>query len=98
MFHTSPVVYVLCSLHVLDSKSVVNKLPPASSTEELTYGLVANLVLKDYSTSYRYELQTTVGEDQKTLIDIEPSGLLQLKDEVQGKSLCFLSFRSREWT
>ncbi len=50
----------------------------------LTYGLVANLVLKDYSTSYRYELQATVGEDQNTLIDIEPSGLLQLKDEVQG--------------
>ncbi|KAM3173554.1 hypothetical protein ACTXT7_012294 [Hymenolepis weldensis] len=63
--------------------AVINKIPEQSGVENMTYGLAVNIILKDYSTFYRYDLQSIIGENRTSLLDILPSGILRLKDEIE---------------
>ena len=69
----------------IGKEAVINKVPYQSKVNALTYGLVANLILRDYSTFYRYELQAVVGSNRTTLIDILPSGSVRLKEELESE-------------
>lgn len=64
--------------------AVINKVPEHSKVEHLIYGLAVNIILKEYSTFYRYELQAVVRDNRTTLLDVLPSGILRLKEEIEG--------------
>lgn len=78
----------------LGKDAVINKIPEQSGVENMTYGLAVNIILKDYSTFYRYDLQSIIGENRTSLLDILPSGILRLKDEIEGNNAKYLQNRS----
>lgn len=66
------------------NETIINKSPAYSRIDVLSYGQAVNLFLDDYSTFYRYELQAIVGDNRTTLLDVIPSGILRLKDELEA--------------
>ncbi|VDD79726.1 unnamed protein product [Mesocestoides corti] len=66
------------------SEAIVIALPEGSEFQALTYGLAVNIILRDYSTSHRYELQANVNKNRTTILDIEPFGMVRLKYELEA--------------
>ncbi|KAM7536536.1 hypothetical protein Aperf_G00000085321 [Anoplocephala perfoliata] len=66
---------------------IINKIPENSKVENTTYGLAASIILRDYSTFYRYDLQAVVGGNRTTILNVLPYGIIQLKDELEAAKL-----------
>lgn len=60
--------------------------PNHTRIDNLTNGQAVNLFLEDYSTFYRYELQAIEEGNRTTLLNVAPSGMPRLKDELEGKT------------
>ncbi|VDK35673.1 unnamed protein product, partial [Taenia asiatica] len=64
--------------------TIIGTFPNHIRIDKLTYGQTVNLFLEDYSIFHRYELQVTVGKNRTTLLNVNPSGILRLKDELKA--------------
>ncbi|VDM30302.1 unnamed protein product, partial [Hydatigera taeniaeformis] len=59
-------------------------MPNHTGIDILNYGQAINLFLEDYSTFYRYELQAIVAGNRTTVLNVIPSGMPRLKDELDA--------------
>ncbi|VDO04623.1 unnamed protein product [Rodentolepis nana] len=75
---------VVAAFGLSGKDAILNKIPEHSGVERMTYGLAVNIILKDYSTFYRYDLQAAIGENRTSLLVVPPSGNLRLKEEIEG--------------
>ncbi|KAL5972154.1 hypothetical protein TSMEX_000107, partial [Taenia solium] len=64
--------------------TIIDMFPNHIRIDKLTYGQTVNIFLEGYSTFYRYELQVTVGNNRTTLLNVIPSGMPRLKDELEA--------------